>query len=159
MSDRSAGYLIHDLCTQNALFGCYISNFMHVCLLSVMLYLIIFYVFLYVMFGPIFQWSIVNPPIIAQPSCSASFLFNWLTKTRVSGYWSQVVVHVYMCLCYVLCAYKTSGQDAGGNTYNLHFINFYCNTCYNVNCFSSTFVWSISCNAVNLLISKQYDKT
>lgn len=128
---------------------------MHVCLLSVMLYLIIFYVFLYVMFGPIFQWSIVNPPIVAQPSCSASFLFNWLTwLTKVSGDWSQVVVHVYMCLCYMYCVLKTSGQDARGNAYNLHFSNFYCNTCYNVNCFSSPLFDQFSANS--FMISQKF---
>lgn len=36
---------------------------------------------------------------------------------------------MYICVCVMYCVLlKTSGQDAGGNTYNLHFINFYCNT-------------------------------
>lgn len=67
----------------------------------------------------------------------------------------MLYMYICVCVCVMYCVLKTSGQDAGGNTYNLHFINFYCNTCYNVNC-SSSHLFSDQFSANNFMISQKF---
>lgn len=104
---QSAHSLLHDLCTQHALFGCYFSNLIHVCLLSVMLYFFLYKdVLNSLIVPPMYHvwtyFSMINCPIVAHQNCSAIFLFNLLISV-VGSLW---ILEPGCCTCiyvFVLC--------------------------------------------------------